>query len=102
MTTDPWQQVHRSAIAIDTAALSPKNRVRRDDQGRALDNGRPEPLLAIVVRTLAHLRDDLAVELAGATGADRALRHLLQAVVPALERIEREGSNKKRGRRKRR
>lgn len=102
MTTDPWQQVHRAAISIDTAALNPRKRVQRDDQGQILDNGRPEPLLSVVVRTLAHLRDDLVVEQAGESGADRALRHLLQAVVPALERVERAGGDKNRGRRKRR
>ena len=99
MSRSSWQQVHRAAIVIDTAALSPRNRVQRDDQGQVLDNGRPEPLLAVVVRTLAHLRDDLAE---GQSPEDLALRHILQALVVALERVERESSNKKRGRRKRR
>jgi len=98
MITTPWQQLHRAAIAIDTAALSPRNRVQRDDQGQILDNGRPEPLLSVVVRTLVHLRDDLAE---GQSPEDLALRHILQALVVALERVERESGNKKRGRRKR-
>ena len=94
---DPWQQVECAAHVIDTAALSPRNRIRRDDQGRVPDNGRPEPLLTIVIQTLVCLRDGFAVEHAGECGADRALRHLLQALVAALERVERE----QRGHRKR-
>ena len=81
--------LHRAAHVIDMAALSPRNRV--------MDNGQTEALLTVVVRVLACLRDGLVD-----AGDGSGVLHLLQILVPALERVQRDGSNKQRERRKRR
>ena len=94
-----WDQLHRVAIIIDAATVSPKNRLPRDDQGQVLDNAHPEPLVTVVTQTLTCLRDELG---GGEGEAHGAVRHLLQALVPALARIKREvvGKRKKGRRRK--
>ena len=89
MTPTPWNHLQAAAYLIDQAALSPKNRVPQD-------GGRPEPLVTVVVRTLTSLRDEIGT---GEGEADRAVRHLLQALVPVLRRVEREVVGNKKGRR---
>lgn len=102
---DIWQQVEVAAYLIDSVTLSPKARVRRDDQGQVLDGGRPEPLLHIVTQTLVHLQDAFAEGQAWENWQARTTRQLLTALVAAMGRIEREGGSRKkkqRGRRGRR
>ena len=89
MTPTPWQHIQAAAYLIDHAAISPGNRV--PPRG-----GRPEPLVSVVVQTLNCLQDEIGL---GEGEADRAVRHLLQALVPALRRVEREVAGNKKGRR---
>ena len=89
MTPTPWNHLQAAAYLIDHAALSPHNRVPPGGD-------RPETLLTVVLQTLTCLRDDLGL---GESEADRAVHHLLQALVPALERVEREVAGNKKGRR---
>ena len=92
MTSTPWNQLEAAAYLIDQAAVSPKNRVPRG-------GGRPKPLVTVLTRTLTCLRDDLGC---GEGEANRAVRHLLQALVPAPRRVEPELVSKKQRRGKRR
>ena len=91
MTLTPWQQVEAAAYLIDQATVSPKSRVLRD-------GAHPEPLVTVVAQTLTCLRDELGI---GEDEANRAVHHLLQALVPALQRVEREVVGKRgKGRRR--
>lgn len=94
---DLWQMVEYAADRLDTVTLNPKDRMRFDDHGHVLDDGRFQPLMGLVLDSLRRLRDLFEDETdPNQDWAAYATRNLLARLVTAIEVAEQENWAKRR------